>query len=133
MRARRSAPSYLVPYATRTIYKDGSATPKKKIMSSISILHRSCLRLGLLPFSPLRARATTRRLPLPQPRRHLHPPPRRSAMSSAASRLSHIAAATGGGGGAAGESDESPPAASAAAQEDDGTSRSLGAIVALSC
>ncbi|XP_066381241.1 probable glutamyl endopeptidase, chloroplastic isoform X3 [Miscanthus floridulus] len=90
-------------------------------MSSISILHRSCLRLGLLPFSPLRARATTLRLPLPQPRRHLHQP-RRSAMSSAASRLSHIAAATGGGGGAAGESNESPPAASAAAQEDDGLS-----------
>jgi hypothetical protein len=106
--------------------------PEKKIMSSISILHRSCLRLGLLPFSPLRARATTLRLPLPQPRRHLHPP-RRSAMSSAASRLSHIAAATGGGGGAAGESSESPPAASAAAQEDDGTSPSLGAIVALCC
>ncbi|CAD6210899.1 unnamed protein product [Miscanthus lutarioriparius] len=90
-------------------------------MSSISILHRSCLRLGLLPFSPLRARATTLRLPLPQPRRHLHQP-RWSAMSSAASRLSHIAAATGDGAGAAGESNESPPAASAAAQEDDGLS-----------
>lgn len=132
---RKAASASLKANPLRYLYiQDGSATPKKKIMSSISILHRSCLRLGLLPFSPLRARATTLRLPLPlpQPRRHLHLP-RRSAMSSAASRLSHIAAATGGGGGAAGESNESPPAASAATQEDDGTSRYLGAIVALSC
>ncbi|WVZ56696.1 hypothetical protein U9M48_007190 [Paspalum notatum var. saurae] len=88
-------------------------------MSSISILHRACLRLALLPL-PLRARATTLRPPPPL-RRHPHLP-RRSAMSSAASRLSHIAAATSGGGGAAGESSESPPVASAAAQEDDGLS-----------
>ncbi|CAL4930641.1 unnamed protein product [Urochloa decumbens] len=86
-------------------------------MSSISILHRACLRLALLPLPPLRARATALR---PPPlRRHLHLP-HRSAMSTAASRLSHIAAATGAGGGAAGESNEPPPAGPAAAQEDDG-------------
>lgn len=104
-------------------------------MSSISFLHRACLRLALLPLPPLRARATTLRPPLSQPRRYIHLSSR-SAMSSAACRLSHIAAATSGGGGTAGESNESPPAASAPAQEDDGTSRSLrslGAIVALGC
>ncbi|CAN6295352.1 unnamed protein product [Urochloa humidicola] len=89
-------------------------------MSSISILHRACLRLALLPLPPLRARATAIRPPHPL-RRHLHLP-RRSAMSSAASRLSHIAAATGAGGGAAGESNEPPPAGPAGAQEDDGLS-----------
>ncbi|CAN6301153.1 unnamed protein product [Urochloa humidicola] len=89
-------------------------------MSSISILHRTCLRLALLPLPPLRARATALRPPPPL-RRHLHLP-RRSAMSSAASRLSHIAAATGAGGGAAGESNEPPPAGPAGAQEDDGLS-----------
>ncbi|KAJ1297466.1 hypothetical protein BS78_01G378700 [Paspalum vaginatum] len=88
-------------------------------MSSISILHRACVRLALLPL-PLRARATTLRPPRPL-RRHLHLP-RRRAMSSAASRLSHIAAATGDGCGAAGESSDLPPVASAAAQEDDGLS-----------
>ncbi|KAL6649801.1 hypothetical protein ACP70R_014025 [Stipagrostis hirtigluma subsp. patula] len=84
-------------------------------MSSISILHRVCLRFAVLPLTPLRPRAATLRHP-PPPRRHLCLP-RRSAMSSAASRLSHIAAAAGGG--AAGESNETPAAASAAAQEDD--------------
>ncbi|XP_062211011.1 probable glutamyl endopeptidase, chloroplastic isoform X2 [Phragmites australis] len=80
-------------------------------MSSISILHRACLRSAVLPLLPLRAPATLRP---PPPRRYLRLPGR-SAMSCAASRLSHIAAATG----AAGESNEPPPAASAAAQEDD--------------
>ncbi|KAG2552487.1 hypothetical protein PVAP13_9KG584100 [Panicum virgatum] len=87
-------------------------------MSSISILHRACLRLALLPLPPLRARATALRPP-PR-RRHLHLPSR-SSMSSAASRLSHIATATADG-GAAGESNEPPPAGSAVAQEDDGLS-----------
>ncbi|XP_004984623.1 probable glutamyl endopeptidase, chloroplastic isoform X2 [Setaria italica] len=90
-------------------------------MSSISILHRACLRVALLPLPPLRARASATALRPPSPlRRHLQLP-RRSAMSSAASRLSHIAAATAGG-SAAGESNEPPPAGSAAAQEDNGLS-----------
>ncbi|TVU47312.1 hypothetical protein EJB05_06907, partial [Eragrostis curvula] len=93
-------------------------------MSSISILHRACLRFALLPLPPLRARAATLRPP-PPPRRHLHSP-RRGAMSSAASRLSHIAAAAGGGGGAAGESNEPPPPASATAKDDDLSSGDLG-------
>jgi hypothetical protein len=87
-------------------------------MTSISILHRACLRLALLPLPPLRARAAALRT-LHPPRRHLHLP-RRSAMRSAASRLSHIAAATAGG-NADGESSEPPPTGPAAAQEDDGT------------
>ncbi|KAG2541328.1 probable glutamyl endopeptidase, chloroplastic isoform X2 [Panicum virgatum] len=90
-------------------------------MSSISILHRACLRIALLPLPPLRARATALR---PPPRRRLQLP-RRSAMSSAASRLSHIATATARG-GAAGESNEPPPAGSAVAQQDDGLSGDIG-------
>lgn len=100
------------------VYKTESRP--EQIMSSISILHRACLRVALLPLPPLRARASATALRPPSPlRRHLQLP-RRSAMSSAASRLSHIAAATAGG-SAAGESNEPPPAGSAAAQEDNGT------------
>ncbi|KAK3151408.1 hypothetical protein QOZ80_3AG0245450 [Eleusine coracana subsp. coracana] len=93
-------------------------------MSSVSTLHRACLRLALLPFPPLRARAATLRPP-PPPRRYLHRPCR-GIMSSAASRLSHIAAAAGGSGGAAGESNQPSTPASAAAQDDDVSSGDMG-------
>lgn len=79
-------------------------------MSALSILHRACLRLALLPVAPLRAPLRSPRLPRPLRL------PRRAAMSSVASRMSHIAAAA-----ASGESNE--PAAAAASglgQEDDG-------------
>ena len=80
----------------------------REAMSSLSILHRACLRVALLP---LRAPLRPSRLP-----RSLRLPPR-SAMSSAASRMSHIAAAASG---AAGESNDPAAAASGLAQEDDG-------------
>uniref|UniRef100_M8BY00 Dipeptidyl peptidase family member 6 n=1 Tax=Aegilops tauschii TaxID=37682 RepID=M8BY00_AEGTA len=82
-------------------------------MSALSILHRACLRLALLPLPLAPLRAPLRSSSLPRPLRL----PRRTAMSSAASRMSHIAAAA-----ASGESNQ-PAAAGAAAsglgQEDD--------------
>ncbi|EMS47754.1 putative glutamyl endopeptidase, chloroplastic [Triticum urartu] len=80
-------------------------------MSALSILHRACLRLALLPLPLAPLRAPLRSSTLPRPLRL----PRRAAMSSAASRMSHIAAAA-----ASGESNQPAAAdASGLGQEDD--------------